>query len=300
MPLQSTIDAITATMTVPIVVTKEALINSTGDSHIAEMLNRSPGSGLLWIDLPGFHTPQGNRQDRRLQDRVVCWMRAAFRAGRQVVACGKQGAQWANAAVGSLIDSAPWHYSKHRWCGLGSKARATTVLLTSCIIASTLCICGDSCGGSRMIDFATAAQRHTEEVQVRSKLLHLLMNTTETETYDLQLANTTQSNEPQSAFPTESRMIQKAAQAKAKAAGTLVVKRQKFEVEQVFDDCGESLLRMSGIESMSLTMPPIPIQMTASPTCVFMQTPITPVWSHGTFLVPNMKDMLNNLRMFLS
>lgn len=101
-----------------------------------------------------------------------------------------------------------------------------------------------------MIDFATAAQRHTEEVQVRSKLLHLLMNTTETETYDLQLANTTQSNEPQSAFPTESRMIQKAAQAKAKAAGTHVVKRQKFEVEQVFDDCGESLLGMSGIESI--------------------------------------------------
>ena len=172
MPVQSTLQAVSNALGTPYVITREALLTSNGDAQMANVLLKEPGPGLVCFDIPGFRTPTGNRQDRRLQDRVVSWMRAAYRAGRTVVALGRQGPQWSSAALSQLVGTQPWNLSRHRWHGFGLDARVTTVLLTTVFLANTMCQCGASCSATPIVESASASHKFDMSLQASTFLIN--------------------------------------------------------------------------------------------------------------------------------
>jgi len=178
MPTQATLQAVSEKFGPPYLVTQQALVNSSGDAQLSSLFQRAPEPGLFWVDVPSFRTALGNRQDRRIQDRIVTWMRAAQRAGKVVVAAGRQGTHWATAALSQLVNTPPWNFSRHRWHKFVD-VRATTVLLTTCLIASSLCSCEASCTATAFTALPTAQNRFDANCFVTTQLLNAVCEASE-------------------------------------------------------------------------------------------------------------------------
>ena len=127
---QSTIDALSSfNQSPPHVISYQSLTTSTGDSQLT-YLHVKEGSrfNMLWVDLPALCTPSGNRQDRRLQDRIATWITHAFRAGCAVVVRGLKGPQWALAPMAGIAALPQFKMSRHSWCRYGHAYRACTFI----------------------------------------------------------------------------------------------------------------------------------------------------------------------------
>lgn len=140
---QSSIDSLThVCQRPPNIISPDSLGTSTGDSHL-QYWNMKQGNKYhcLWIDLPPLRTPQGNRQDRRVQERIVCWAQTALRKGCAVIIRGSRGPQWELGPIKTLHEQPQWTLSRHHWCKFGPKIHAYTVIMSHVPIQDSRCVC---------------------------------------------------------------------------------------------------------------------------------------------------------------